>query len=216
MNPIWQWIETKALRLVSDVAEVLPEQFYLAGGCFGKVARDLDIFPCSDEFSMQKNDSMKLVCETKNARTYKYKGVVIQACNYRHDSLKKLLESFDFAHVQIGAGVSVKDKRATVFSTRCTKNYISAKAIGDSWYTGSDYPLSSLVRLGKYHSRGEVSKGKMIQSSIGILADIVERGFRGYDDFKDQLDAVDIGLLSEEMDEVSRSQLGRLFNLLEK
>ena len=49
---------------------------------------------------------------------------------------------------------------------------------------------------------------------MNILGDIVERGFHDYQDFKDQLDAVDLGLLTEDFKQVDNADLMKLFELL--
>ena len=67
-----------------------------------------------------------------------------------------------------------------------------------SYFTSSDYPLSSLIRLQKYVERGKFAGKSWIWDAIKILTAIIRRGFEDYEDFKDQLDAVDLGLLPED------------------
>ena len=50
---------------------------------------------------------------------------------------------------------------------------------------------------------------------INILANIIQRGFKDYDDFKDQLDAVDLGLLEEDYKDAKEDFL-KLFEMLNK
>jgi hypothetical protein len=61
-----------------------------------------------------------------------------------------------------------------------------------------------------------LSRGAHIRAVISALAAVVKRGFSGYDDFKDQLDAIDLGLLPDEMSEVESAPLLELYNRLNK
>lgn len=203
------------------------KDFYVAGNSLNKLApNDIDIFPVSDFFN--RDQALKLgtiVSETKNATTVKVnvddtiqhqtvddqneirvvgKTITIQLCNYSHDSLEKLVESFDFAHIRIGAKINVS---GTVESVYYTKDYIDAKMCQSTEYIGSEYPLSSLMRAFKYAKRGDFAGNSHIFSVFKVLTDIVHRGFKNYDDFKDQLDAIDLGLVPENKNELADSGL---------
>lgn len=68
-----------------------------------------------------------------------------------------------------------------------------------TFFVGSEYPLSSLIRLVKYAKRGLYPKRRDYTADIlRILTAIIERGYSGYEDFKDQLDAIDLGYEGEE------------------
>ena len=54
-----------------------------------------------------------------------------------------------------------------------------------------------------------------IPAVINILTNIIKRGFNDYDDFKDQLDAVDLGLLEEDYKE-AKEDFRELFEILNK
>ena len=78
---------------------------------------------------------------------------------------------------------------------------------------GSQYPLASLIRLNKYVKQGAFGGKAYIPSALNILMVVIERGFKSYDDYKDQLDAVDLGLVERD---VAGVNFMRLFNLLVK
>lgn len=208
------WATRRTESLLAPVIELLPDHFYLAGGCFGKVVRDLDLYPMTEEFVITPVQDLKRLSSTKNASTWSYHGRVIQMCNYKHNSLSELVESFDFAHIQVGVEVRRQASYIHIKDVYVSEAFILARMTNDSWYTGSKYPLSSLVRLLKYHKREEVSQGRSVASIIGIISDVVNRGFADYEDFKDQLDAVDLGLVPEDMDDISMASLKSLFDSL--
>ena len=186
--------------------------YYIAGSCIASnEIRDIDIFPV--EFQPFNIPSENRVAVTKNAVTIK-NDPPLQFCSYRKKSLKELIQSFDFSHIQAGAYI----RDGEVIGVWFTEEFLYSKAGGNSSFLGSDYPLSSLVRLPKYFKRDELSHSALIVATLKILHDIVDRGFKGYDDFKDQLDAVDLGMVPEEIDEISEEQdvLKNLFDLLNK
>ena len=49
----------------------------------------------------------------------------------------------------------------------------------------------------KYANRGMFSGRSYIIDILKIMTGILERGYKNYDDFKDQLDAIDLALLSD-------------------
>jgi len=190
----------------------LEGSFYIGGNSLNrqKSFSDIDIFPIKGK-SIDVNSGEK-ICATKNATTYKSNNYLLQVCNYKKESLQDLVDSFDYAHIQIGAEI----QNFNIIDIYCTDNYINYNVIGDSTFVSSEYPVSSLIRSSKYFKKGQISKGQLIYSQLIALTDIIERGFIDYDDFKDQLDAVDLGLLPEELDDVGQSKLVTLFKLLEK
>jgi hypothetical protein len=198
--------------------------FYVAGGCLTKDVRDIDIFPIQQvEQPLNYLNKHYFVSRTRNAVTFNIDGQVIQICNYIHDSLRNLVDSFDFSHIQVGCKVAKTRNNLQGFRTQWivqevyfTEDFLIAKALEDSKYTSSGYPLSSLVRILKYYKRDHISRGSAVWSIINILVDIIKRGFKDYEDFKDQLDAVDLGMLPDEIDKIETSKLAELFELLRK
>jgi len=215
LNPtIREHILRRARAICRTLTEVMPDQksdFYMAGGCLTGRISDIDLFP--GETPVPKPNG-KIIVSTRNAITYEGPTCPIQVCNYKHNTLQGLVDSFDFAHIQIG--VRIQGTPLSVSECYFTNAFVESRALEISWFTGSEYPLASLVRAAKYHKRGYMPRGSYIRVVIDSLAAIVARGFHGYEDFKDQLDAVDLGLVPEEFDDVSKSNLMGLFSALNK
>ncbi len=191
-------------------------RFYIAGGAFVGPPSDIDIFPVGgDEF----NDVIEvgdIVFQSPNATTLANDTCPVQFCRYRHPSLVDLLRSFDYAHIQVGAEIQWDGLRMTNLNVQFTDDYSDACVGHTSWFTGSKYPLSSLLRAAKYHRKGVLTRGTYIRAVLDTLPAIIQRGFFGWEDFKDQVDAVDLGLLPEELKEVGHAPLRCLFEQLNK
>lgn len=172
------------------------KEIYIAGNSLNRMTpNDFDVFPVNAEDFLTAQNLENNISKTKNATTIKYNGHIIQFCNYHHHSLKDLVESFDFAHIKVGAKIvdnSVQD-------IYMSEDYITSQVTENSYYTGSSFPLSSLIRLFKYKERGNISGKQYVTETLKIVADIAQRGFVDYDDFKNQIDAVDLGLVPEDM-----------------
>lgn len=196
--------------------------FYVAGNSLNKQPpNDIDVFPVTSLFSSGQAANLgSIVSQTKNATTIKVplnntihhqtvdgsndievggKNVTVQLCNYQHENLEKLVNSFDFSHIQIGAKVELnKHSRSSIdIEVYYTKAYEDAKMCQSTEYVGSEYPLSSLLRAFKYAKRGDFAGNSHIFSVFKVLTDVIHRGFDDFDDFKDQLDAIDLGLVPE-------------------
>lgn len=193
--------------------------YFVAGNsCNAAAPHDFDIYPWKSSFdfydikSRIKSVNGYVICETRNALTVNISGQVIQFCNYRKDDLISLIESFDFAHIQIGVAVKIEWRptdiefhfpggygSSNIDYVEYTDNWIRAQLLNTTWYTGSDYPLSSLLRVMKYFKYGcYASKHEYKKDVLNILNDIVSRGYEDYQDYKDQLAAVDLLLLEPE------------------
>ena len=86
---------------------------YIAGGCFTDTVNDIDVFPVDTaEFSSVLNRCKDLktkpIYESKNALTFQCDGIRVQLCNYCYPTLEALVDSFDFAHIQVGAYIYVR------------------------------------------------------------------------------------------------------------
>jgi hypothetical protein len=230
-KPIRDAILYRAEKIIKEMNFKPPYgRFFIAGGALTSSITDIDIFPAKDATKYGCHGSGELFCiptvlsKTPNAITYDCKPWAVQVCNYVYASLKELVDSFDFAHIQVGAecateSILVGDTLTyptTVKDVYFTDAFVQSNAIGTSWFCGSKYPLSSLIRAGKYMKRGQLSRSSHIRAVIDIVAALAKRGFNGYDDFKDQLDAVDLGLLPSELSEVERASLLELFEALNK
>ncbi len=176
--------------------------FYVAGNSLNEEApNDFDLYPVwKHQFDdvRSKIGEDNVVCVTKNAVTAKLDGHTVQFCNYFKDSLDELLESFDFAHVQVGARFTKALDGSPISNVDFTPNWLVAKSTGQTFYTHSEYPISSLVRINKYIKRGNYVGKSYIKDVVLILTDILNRGIEDYEDFKDQLDAIDLGLFGED------------------
>lgn len=185
--------------------------YWIAGSsCNPEAPNDYDIYPSKEtsfDFQTIADMAVKLKCkgvrETRNALTVIINDTPVQFCNYSKTSLKELVDSFDFAHVQIGMEAEIEwEEDVSYTDTRLTNvytsdEYIKSCILSDTWYTGSEYPLSSMLRLVKYAQRGFFRGKSYIVSQLRILADVVSRGFSSYEDFKDQMEAIDLRLLEE-------------------
>ena len=194
----------------------LRSEYYIAGGAIAGHINDVDVFPVKpglpaleERFAIDTKQ-YPIVSKTANATTYATKPWPTQLCHYQHDTLQALVDSFDFAHIQAG----VQCSGTGVVCAYHTDAFVEAKATMLSWFTGSAYPLSSLVRAGKYYKRGDMARGSYLRAVLDCVGAVAERGFKDYDDFKDQLDAVDLGLIPEQLEEVERAGLVVLFNAL--
>ena len=176
--------------------------FYVAGNSLNEeVPNDFDLYPVwKNQFDdvRSKIGEDNVVCVTKNAVTAKIDGHTVQFCNYFKDSLDELLESFDFAHVQVGARFTKALDGSPISNVDFTPNWLVAKSTGQTFYTHSEYPISSLIRINKYIKRGNYIGKSYIRDVIRILTDILNRGIEDYEDFKDQLDAIDLGLFGDD------------------
>lgn len=201
------------------------KEFYIGGNSLNRATpSDIDIYPVKKEdiyiFNTLKsgnfnNKLFKLITFSKNAITFSFEKTIYQACNYYHDSLIKLVESFDFAHIKIGAKISIDSLSNMNIIPYISKDWEEAHLLESTYFTKSEYPLSSLIRAFKYYKREDFSGNSHIYSILSILNSIITRGFNGYSDFKNQLDAVDLGLVPEDLKE-STDILYNLFTILNK
>lgn len=200
-------IAKRAFRLdfekVYDLIDGKP--FLLAGGALcGDEVHDFDLYPdVEGPFSIAEvkdavrapDSGASLLFESANALTVKLhdKNQVVQFCTYRKPSLEDLVKSFDFSHIQVG--IRFRGNGCFPFHEHVfyTDGFVVANVTRRTAYTGSEYPLSSLMRLLKYHKRGKLTKAEAAQAAFRIMKDVVDRGYESYADYKDQLDAIDLG-----------------------
>jgi len=191
-------------------------KFYIAGGCLAsRSICDIDIFPIGNT-KVAYPKKAELIVRTKNASTFKTDMWPIQICNYRHETLKELVDSFDYAHIQIGAMVSLDTNGwHCIEEVYFTDDFIKAKVTDTTWFCGSKYPLSSLVRAAKYKEKKVFPRtGAYVAAVLGVMVAVIKRGFSDYEDFKDQLDAVDLGMVPDEFKDLEFLELKELYNLL--
>ena len=198
----WDWLKKQRIY----------HGYFAGGGLLRADANDIDLFPVEGhDFMPENNDG--LIMSTPNASTYKAGNVTAQLCNFKHPSLKVLVESFDFAHIMAGVEFSIEPYAHTIRDVYISPNFRAAHEAETSYFTGSEYPLSSLMRLVKYAKRDIFPGRGYMPVVIDILDAILSRGFKDYDDFKDQLDAVDLGMLDSDF---NRNTLLRIFDRLKR
>lgn len=129
--------------------------------------------------------------ETTNCVTLEANYVKVQLCKYNYPTMARLVESFDFAHVQIAYDIYTQD---VTYTEQAKEAFISRTTT----FTGSEYPLSSLIRISKYYERGRIQGRGLIGEVLLIFKAILERGFKDYEDFKDQLNAIDLNFFDTE------------------
>lgn len=214
MNPafideeIAKEVVRRAYRLDFDAVYRLigNKPFFLAGGSLcGDPVNDFDLYPdpaepfdstaVLDAISAEPG-KYRLLAKTANAITARLldKDQIVQFCLYRKPSLDALVKSFDFSHVQVGIGFAGRGEPPHADMEYHTDEFVLANVTRRTAYTGSEYPLSSLVRLFKYAKRNKLTRIGTARAAMKILKDVLVRGYENYDDFKSQIDAVDLGL----------------------
>ena len=215
-------MDTRLKSVYSAIAICLSYKYhgyFVAGNsCNAAAPHDFDLYPWyNNAFDFEGIKSRiesvggYVIIETRNALTVNIGGKTIQFCNYWKPDLISLIESFDFAHIQIGVAVTIEWRPgdfendiggymcSTIKFVEYTDNWQRAHMLETTWYTGSDYPLSSLLRTVKYFQRGAyANKFEYKKDIINILNNIISRGYNDYKDYKDQLAAIDLLLLEPE------------------
>ena len=208
---IKQCVRQYAARLdAAKVGEVLNTYvFYLAGGSLSRgTPNDFDIFSVGStgKFNL---DRIKLTCKekgygvvshTQNALTVMIGECKVQFCNYYFATVNELVRNFDFAHCQICAEFTHNDQGTWyVDDIYYTDEWKLAKMAETTFYTGSDFPLSSLVRAGKFLAQGKyASRGQYKKDVVKIVKDVVSRGFKNRDDYIRQLESISENLFQVE------------------
>lgn len=155
---------------------------------------DIDVFFYNSRDYGKTVDALKQVYkyfETPNCVTINTNAVKVQLCKYNYPTMARLVESFDFAHVQVAYDVFSQE---VTYTEQAKEAFISRTTT----FTGSEYPLSSLIRISKYYERGRITGRGLIGEVLLIFKAILERGFKDYEDFKDQLNAVDLNFFDAE------------------
>lgn len=155
---------------------------------------DVDVFFYNSRDYGKTVDALKQVYkyfETPNCVTINTNYRKVQLCKYIYPTMEQLIESFDFAHVQVAYDIFTQE---VSYTEQAKEAFISRTTT----FTGSEYPLSSLIRISKYYERGRITGRGLIGEVLLIFKAILERGFKDYDDFKDQLNAVDLNFFDTE------------------
>lgn len=203
------------------------DPFALAGGCLvTDPPNDYDVYPMSmhaksfDRLSvkarlesLKKTHDCAVLFESRNALTVCVDGKRIQFCDYavmspsvpNKPSLVELVRSFDYTHVQVGVSffTPMDDSNGSILTPKAdliyyTDDYLETLITNQTKYSGTEFPLGSLIRLRKYDKRGLLPLSRYRRTVLDILADIINRGFNDYEDFKKQLEAVDLSVLTKD------------------
>ena len=204
-------LASRATRLDTQaVLKILDgKRIFLAGGALMPGApNDYDLYPGDGQpfnhvgirHVISNNPKARIVCETGNALTVRIDDQTVQFCSFMKTSLQDLCDSFDFAHCQ--AGVTFEAFRDEDDGTSCyritdvyaSENWVQAKLQESTFYTGSEYPLGALLRVLKYEKRGLFIGKSWMDSVFHVLRDLMNRGFRDRDDFRRQLESIDLGI----------------------
>jgi len=191
------------LQYAGVIGNILGQPFILAGGAMrSDEPRDFDIFGCDKPIDLaetkrkcERDRRVCLLTHTDNAVTIELYGQTVQLCKHFKGTPMALIRSFDFSHVQAGA---VFTSLGVVGEVVFTGHFHDVEAYSYTpQYLGSEYPLSSLVRLVKFKERGDFAgenEDYFFGQLLSILCDIVKRGFRDEDDFRDQCVAISAAL----------------------
>jgi hypothetical protein len=169
----------------------------LAGGGLLKEFDDLDLYPTQQSqsvFELVANDVLGVKKNDLNAATITIEGKKVQLCKYYKPTLRALVDSFDFTHCQIGVWMNLENNLTAFY---CSEGFQRDMALQTTTYTGSDYPLSSLIRIPKVVKKIGLDRRESTNLTISVLANLVKRGFDNYRDFLDQLKAVDVHYIPE-------------------
>ena len=219
----------KSINLVElmDIYDV--KEVYLGGNSLNvDKPNDYDLYLKESDSLRLYNSSNMILIETKlleagyeiltkskNAITLSKNNICYQICKYSKASLKELIDSFDFSYCQVGARIYNYAGELSIKEIYYTDHYIEYLLTKNTKFINSEYPLSSLIRCFKINDKGYFLGKSYIPAVINILTNIINRGFDNYADFKDQLDAVDLGLLEEDYKDAKEDFL-KLFEMLNK
>lgn len=197
-------------QVVTSILHPQGDYIIAGGALIASPYNDIDLF----HFSQKPDCALPSpVYSSPNAQSYLApSGKTIQICTYKHSDLKTLVDSFDFAHIRIGALVTQSGGLREVYHS---EGFLEARALNTTWYTGSNYPLSSLLRAYKYRERGLMTRAQYATCCLKILNDIRSRGIRDNADLKDQLDAIDLSLLPEDLEYEAVREFQKLFQIQE-
>ena len=207
-----------------DVAQVLNisgvSKIAIAGGALlDAEPHDYDIYAATSDSKLSllairvnaEPRGWTYVTETANALTMKDpRGRTYQFCTFCRKDPQELIEAFDFAHCQVC--VSNFGTEGNSWRAYYTDNFLQAMAAQRTFFVSSPYPMGALCRVVKYAKYGYYGKEERawVRDVFKILTEFVRRGFSDYDDFKDQVYAVDLGYAGPEVRELWKEIKGVL------
>jgi len=178
----------------SALGDFIKEQAYITGGCIpsmlmGEFVNDIDVYFRKDpKLAIKKSnftEKTKPISDTENALTFEFKRgehtYIIQLIKGFYGSPQGITDSFDWAHIR--SYYDVKKKILVVPPE--TYRLITDKEL---IYTGSDYPLSSLLRIRKYMKKGWTMD---IVEGIKIAIDIQKVNFKLRKELERHINGID-------------------------
>lgn len=164
-------------------------RFIVAGGALlaGDVA-DIDVFPSPLELK-EFNQGLRYLTSDETPVVELPSTPVVQLCNEEVHSLKSLVDSFDFAHCQVGVEVRVNevqdpddsdfDPKAptfTVMQTYLSPHFMAAMMTGGTYYVQGKWPLRSLARVPKVAAKLGLSKTEAQALAYQVVKHIAKMG----------------------------------------
>ena len=206
------------VALVREICSV-PEIAIAGGSLLDAEPHDFDVYAATDTGnlnlgliqSVAGRKGWTYVTMTRNALTMKDpQGRTYQFCTFCRKDPQELIEAFDFAHCQVC--VSNFGAEGNSWRAYYTDNFLQAMASQRTFFVSSPYPMGALCRVVKYAKYGYYGQNgrAWVRDVFKILDAFVQRGFRDYDDFKDQVDAVDLGFEGPEAFKLWESIRGTL------
>ena len=168
------------LKSISDstIVKVIKENSYITGGCIpsmlmGEFVNDYDIY----FYNTEDAEKVKKYFEnqhTKNADSKFHVKLITENSVNLSDKIQLIIkfvgdpmfviEKFDWQHIKSWYSCKAEKLHLTsdVYQLICEKELI---------YTGSEYPLSSMMRLKKYIKKGwSVSNATMLHIALDMVA----------------------------------------------
>ena len=234
VGQLWEETRNRIKKRVNNnrhaFAKLGLKSFYIAGGALLPAEpNDYDLFPVGKKdfdkfFYPNRRKNTTLMCtpnwETPNAVTYDIEGVRIQLCKFWNKSIIKTVERFDFTHCKIGAQITKIDKNVgipvfDVSDVYISDDFVRYRILGYSEYCGvheNDFPLSSLLRIFKYIKKGYIRSTYDV--IFKVLEAFLERGYKDEEDFKTQLQGIDVGVEEAEQLDANSESLKHIYFLL--
>ena len=164
------------------------ECFFAGGAPSGPEINDIDLFPINGKKipdplkALNYGYSHRGGVKQKSSgysRTYKTSPFPIQIIDHPVfediSTLQYLFEKFDFTHLQVGAHLLFDGDEIKIEEVDYTNAFVEAKVTNSTQYiSDSPFPLSSLLRIGKYRDRGLFPKPHYYNAEVAkILVDLL-------------------------------------------
>lgn len=158
----------------------------LAGGALlHGAAKDLDFWPSADQDAMKAwkrvvGESRYPVCRRVED------GTMVQLCMVEGRSLVELVESFDFAHCQVGVDVMhTKDNGWGVYAVHWTQHFECAMIAQGTYYTGGESAVNSLARVNGVAEKLRLDRGETRALILQVVEDVLKDPAGNLEKFKE-------------------------------